>query len=72
MRDDATVNVTCDKCGHNEIWEPDYVYSDYSGEGGHYDTSDSAFAEWCASAGWTQEGEKDFCDGCALSDTEGE
>lgn len=64
-RHDATVEVVCDECGCTDIWSPEYVFDDYSGRSGNYDTSDAAFSMWCGGEGWTQDGEKTFCDDCS-------
>ncbi len=60
-RHDAKIDVVCDDCGAVAEWAPDFVYFDYTGNNGHYDTSDSAFEDWCEQNGWSQRGEDTFC-----------
>ena len=55
---DAVVKVSCDKCSGSIDVEPAYVYNDYSGNSGHYNTDDSAIEdilveeyEWVVSDG---------------------
>lgn len=45
MIHDATVEVTCDDCGDSTYVEPKYVYTNYSGNNGHYDTDDESIEE---------------------------
>jgi hypothetical protein len=44
MIGDATIEVTCDheSCEESIVIEPEYVFNDYSGKSGHYDTSKRA------------------------------
>lgn len=65
-RFDAKVEVICDDCGAVEFWEPEYVYTDYSGSHGHYDTSDAAFTRWADRHNWIEIGDNTFCGGCAI------
>ncbi len=51
---DAYIDVTCDQCHAEERWEPEYKFTDYSGETGYYDTTDSAFDDWCNDTGWAK------------------
>lgn len=60
-RSDARIDVTCDACGQEDVWYPEYVYHDYSGNSGEYDTSDSAFGTWCHENGWTEVNDETFC-----------
>ncbi len=60
----ATIEVTCDseKCFESVHVEPDYVYHDYSGESGQYDTSDSVIENRLrAGHGWIVMDGKHFC-----------
>lgn len=68
MIHDATVEVTCDECSETFIVRPDYVYNDYSGKSGHYDTSDSAIEKKIAREGWTVKDGKHFCEDCKPGD----
>ena len=66
MRFDATVEVVCDECGETEFWEPNFVYLSITGNGGHYDTSQSAFDKWLSTNGWTEEKDKKtYCSDCS-------
>ncbi|MBQ0803106.1 MAG: hypothetical protein KBT76_15375 [Sulfitobacter litoralis] len=65
MRHDPQVEVVCDKCGDIAFWEPQYVYSDWSGTSGHFDTTDSAFSGWCRSEEWSEDGDKTYCPDCS-------
>lgn len=68
MRFDAKVEVLCDECGHVEYWEPQFVYMNYAGGGGHYDTSDGAFEDWLEDEGWEEFSEDQHrCDGCIVN-----
>ncbi len=64
MRSDAYVNVSCDECYCEDVWEPEYVYMDYSGNNGHYDTTDDAFSRWCEKNNWTEIDDRTVCEDC--------
>ena len=70
MIHDAKIEVTCDnsECGDYIIISPPYVYTDYSGDNGHYDTDDSTLNELIESEGWlameTEDGYKYYCIDC--------
>lgn len=63
---DAQVEVTCDGdgCAESVFVTPEYVYTSYSGSGGHYDTSVRAIHEKVEAEGWTVDGEQTYCEGC--------
>lgn len=63
---DAKVEVTCDgeHCRESIQIQPDFVYRDYSGKSGHYDTRDSAIEEILVSEGWAVEDGKHLCESC--------
>ena len=42
---DATVEVCCDMCRDAIDVEPAYVFNNYSGNSGHYDTRESAIED---------------------------
>jgi len=65
MRFDPTIEVNCDECGDVVHWSPEYVYNDWSGTSGYYDTSDAAFEKWKKSEGWEGIDDHDMCDSCA-------
>lgn len=64
MIHDATVEVTCDRLGCTESLhvEPEYVYVNRSGGGGHYDTSDRAIHKLIGGEGWTVRGDQTYCE----------
>ncbi len=67
MIHDATVEVTCDgeHCQENVRVEPEYVYMNFAGGGGHYDTSDSAIEKRLPREDWLVIDGKHYCDsGC--------
>lgn len=61
---DATVEVTCDGCSSAITLSPEFVYPNYSGKGGHYDTSDEALEEKLTREGWEAKGGKHYCEDC--------
>jgi hypothetical protein len=61
---DATVEVQCDGCGEIEDISPEYVYRDYSGKNGYYDTTDSAIEEKLLGLGWGVKDGKHYCEDC--------
>lgn len=61
---DPEIECVCDECGDSIYVSPSYVYHDYSGNNGYYDTSDSSIEKKLVSEGWTCEGGKHFCDDC--------
>lgn len=66
---DAYVDVTCDKCHDVERMELDYVYFDYSGENGAYDTSESGLESLLIDHGWVaREDDKHICPQCQDED----
>lgn len=69
MRFDPQIEVNCDECCEVRFWEPEFVYHDWSGENGYYDTSDEAFKKWKISEGWSADDDK--CDGCMAVEDEG-
>lgn len=72
MIHDATVEVTCDGNGCREsiVVSPEYVYNDYSGKSGHYDTKDRSLHKLIKAEGWTVVDEQTFCESCGESDDE--
>lgn len=67
MRHDPQIDVTCDGCGDVITWEPVYVYRDWSGKNGHYDTRDAEFQKFLKAEGWEGDGETDKCGDCLRS-----
>jgi hypothetical protein len=66
MIHDANIEVSCDgDCGDYLQISPEYKYSSYSGEGGHYDCSDEAISEKVEKEGWTVDGDKQYCEACS-------
>jgi hypothetical protein len=70
MIHDATIEVTCDKenCEASIEIYPEYVYTDYSGNNGHYDCSGSAINKMVAQEGWVVDGDEHFCYECQSGD----
>lgn len=65
MIHDATVEVTCDgkNCRQSVQVEPEYVYSDYSGRNGRYDTDDSSIEDLLEDRHkWIVDDGKHYCD----------
>jgi hypothetical protein len=69
MIHDPTVEVTCDNedCGDSVFVELDYVYHDYSGRNGQYDTEDKTIERQLENEhGWVVvDGKHYCCDDCA-------
>jgi hypothetical protein len=63
---DAKVEVTCDGNGCMESIEicPDYVYFDYSGNNGGYDTSNDAIEKKLDEFDWVVIDGKHLCESC--------
>ncbi len=64
MIHDATVVVTCDgdSCWESETVELDYIYYDYSGKNGAYNSDDSAIEEELERRGdWIVDDGKHYC-----------
>lgn len=61
---DATVEVTCDGCSSAITIEPEFVYLNYSGKDGHYDTRDEAIEGKLETEGWEVEDGKHYCEDC--------
>jgi hypothetical protein len=70
MIHDAVVRVSCDGDGCSEEIEiqPEFVYRDYSGRSGYYDTSDEAIEKKVAQEGWFAQGDKHYCESCGPED----
>ena len=71
MIHDARVEVTCDAegCWESVDVEPRFVYQDFSGENGHYDTRDESIKRLLTDKhGWKVEGGKHLCASCAEDD----
>lgn len=66
MIHDAKVEVTCDGkgCGESIEIEPEYVYRNYSGSSGYYDTSDDAIERKLEREGWTVLDGQHYCEDC--------
>lgn len=66
MIHDAKVEVTCDgeHCMESIEVEPEFVYPDYSGKNGYYNTKDSALEKLIEQAEWQVKDGKHFCEGC--------
>ncbi len=63
---DPQIECVCDGCQESVYIEPEFVFTDYSGDNGHFDTSDSALEraltgtyEW-----GVVNGKHYCCDGC--------
>lgn len=63
MIHNAMVEVTCDgkSCNYSMWVKPDFVYPDYSGKNGYYDTSDSSIEKKLVSDDWIVEDSKHYC-----------
>jgi hypothetical protein len=63
---DAIIPVYCDgaDCGEHFNIDPDYCYPDFSGKGGHYDTSDAALDKKIKAENWEIRGDKHYCPDC--------
>ncbi len=60
---DAKIEAECDSCQEAIEIELDYVYTDYSGNNGHYD--DTNVAEKLENEHrWEVDGDKHYCSGC--------
>lgn len=70
MRHDPQIEVTCDGCGGSIIWEPTYVYNDWSGTSGHYDTRDCEYQRFLAAEDWEGDGDTDKCGDCLSAERE--
>jgi hypothetical protein len=64
MLHDATIEVTCDGCSSAITIEPEFVYRDYSGKNGYYDTSDDAIEAKLVIEGWEVLDGKHYCEAC--------
>lgn len=69
-RFDAKIEVLCDECDHQDFWEPEFSYHDWSGKNGSYDTSKAAFSAWCRDEGWSENGDKTICPDCVAMENE--
>jgi len=73
MIHDAIVQVSCDGNGCAEIAEvqPEFVYPDYSGKNGYYDTRDEKIeSKLVREYGWTVKDGKHFCGECGPEDVQ--
>ena len=63
MIHDAKVEVTCDArcCDGSEYVDLHWVYDDYSGFNGHYDSSDSVIEDALEDLDWVISDGKHFC-----------
>lgn len=63
MIHDATVEVSCDgqRCSQSITLEPEFVYPDYSGKNGYYNTKESALEEKLVHEGWLVRDGKHYC-----------
>jgi len=64
MIHEVEVRVTCDKCDVEEIISPEFLFPDYSGEGGDYDTTDEAIEKELKAVDWKCEDGKHTCPDC--------
>ena len=70
MIHDAKIEVTCDNSECDDYIEisPPYVYGDYSGNNGYYDTDDSTLNELIKQQEWgfieTEDGYEYYCEDC--------
>ena len=59
---DAIVEVSCDNCNDSIEVAPAYVYDDYSGKSGHYDTRNNSIEHQIEQEhGWIVEDGKHYC-----------
>ena len=72
MIHNATIEVTCDAehCRESVYIEPDYVYRDRYGGGGHYDTRDSEIEKKLVAEEWVVVDGKHYCPGHAPEENE--
>lgn len=62
---DPEMVIECDKCNQQTvIFSPNYVYTDYSGDNGHYDFSDNAVDKCIEQEGWKTDGDEHHCSDC--------
>ena len=63
MIHDAGVEVTCDArcCDSSEYIYLPWVYSDYTGNNGYYDSSDSVIEDALNDLEWVIKGQYHFC-----------
>jgi len=63
MIHDPQIEITCDgvNCPDSITVQPEYVYSNYGGGGGRYNTDDDAIESLLTSAGWLVQNGKHFC-----------
>ena len=56
------IEITCDGCITGFIeYEMPWVYSDYTGNNGYYDSNENDIETFLKSEGWVVKGEKHFC-----------
>lgn len=63
MIHDAEVEVTCDgkMCSESVLINPEYKYSDFSGNYGYYDTSTKEIEKKLVHEGWFVDKKGQFC-----------
>jgi hypothetical protein len=69
MIHDAQVEVTCDACHGSTLIALPWVYSDYSGNNGYYDSSDSTIKDALTAEDWIVSGEHQFCSKDCMEDS---
>jgi hypothetical protein len=61
MISDAYIDITCDNCLDSSQIELEYKHTDYSGNNGYYDSSDSAVKSTAEAIGYIFDGENHYC-----------
>jgi len=63
MIHDAKIEITCDGncCSESIEYDMPFVFSDYSGESGHYASNDADIETFLNDDDWIVDGDKHFC-----------
>ena len=61
MINDPTMAVDCDNCYTTIFYNMPFVYDDYTGDYGHYDSNDTDIEEFVKEVGWIVDNDKQFC-----------
>lgn len=70
MIHDPTIDITCDKCDNEIVFEPEFKFRDYSGKNGEYDCSTRAIEEWLETQNWVSNDDEHYCEDCTEDDDE--
>ena len=61
MIHDAKIEITCETCDTETWYEMPFVYTDYSGNHGHYSSNDADIESFLEDEGWIIDGDNHFC-----------